>query len=304
MFKFLALLLCQAFCGFVRVYAQELPPFELVKHVENDGAAWRKRMGIIILDSDETIEEEFPKLLDLPYGAVLYHSRLGKGPAVTADSLTKLQQDIPDSAALFPGPGRLHLPAFQYDAIGFACTSASVEIGEDKLANLVAEGLQSVGGSIPTALVTNPLTAAKRALHAVGAKKIAILTPYTKDISVAEVNNFIADGFVVEHIAYYNITLDNVISRVAPESTRAAILELAKRGHVDAVFVSCTNLRILPILKDVEDLVGVPVISSNTAMAWDMLRLAGLSSSGSPAGGRLFQSPREQHTSPWIRLLV
>jgi len=267
-------------------------PFVIAKFSEDQGTAWRKRLGVIILDVDEVIEEEFPKLMALPDGAVLYHSRMGKGPKVTAHDLDDLKKNVPNVSALLPAPG-LQLPPFKYDAVGFACTSAAIEIGEEKLGELVAKGLSSVGGSISAAQVTNPMTAAKRALTALGAKRIAVLTPYTKDISLAEVNNFIAAGFAVQHIAYYNQTLDAVIARITPESTLNAIVELAKHGDIDAVFVSCTNVRIVPILAKVEKIIGVPVISSNTAFAWDMLRLAGLSSS---AGGQLYQQALPR---PW-----
>ena len=282
MSSLLGLLIYQRLTSLVQCTdVQLLPPFEPLNFTKDNGTAWRKRMGIVILDVDEVIEEEFPKLLNLPDGVVLYHARMGKGPKVTADDLVGLEHRIPNASAL--------LPPFKYDVIGFACTSAATEIGEHKLGQLVANGLQSVGGSISAAQVTNPLTAAKQALNAAGAKKIAVLTPYTKDISLSEVNNFITAGFTVQHVAYFNQTLDYDIVRITPNSVLQGIMHLAELGNIDAIFVSCTNVRILPVLAKAKKLTGKLVISSNTAMAWDMMRLAGLLEPSS-LKGELFTS--------------
>ncbi|MDE0665932.1 MAG: hypothetical protein OXH67_10090, partial [Acidimicrobiaceae bacterium] len=44
----------------------------------------------------------------------------------------------------------------------------------------------------------------------------------------------------------------------------------------DAVFVSCTSLRLLASVEGLESEVGVPVVSSNMALFWHLLRLAGI----------------------------
>jgi maleate cis-trans isomerase len=42
------------------------------------------------------------------------------------------------------------------------------------------------------------------------------------------------------------------------------------------VFVSCTNLRVASIIETAEARLGKPVTSSNHALAWHLLRLAGI----------------------------
>jgi maleate isomerase len=46
---------------------------------------------------------------------------------------------------------------------------------------------------------------------------------------------------------------------------------------------------ICDILRDAETAIGAPVISSNQALAWHMLRLAGIDDK-SPAFGKLFET--------------
>lgn len=51
----------------------------------------------------------------------------------------------------------------------------------------------------------------------------------------------------------------------------------------DGVFVSCTSLRTMKIIGDVESRLYKPIISSNQALAWHMMRLACISGSTSNA---------------------
>ena len=48
------------------------------------------------------------------------------------------------------------------------------------------------------------------------------------------------------------------------------------RADADAIFISCGALRSIEIIDELEQLAGKPVITSNQAMAWDVMRLAGI----------------------------
>ena len=58
---------------------------------------------------------------------------------------------------------------------------------------------------------------------------------------------------------------------------------------VDAVFVSCTSVRLAEAARAIEAETGVPITSSNHAMAWHALRLAGVTDA-MPQWGRLFET--------------
>ena len=68
------------------------------------------------------------------------------------------------------------------------------------------------------------------------------------------------------------------------------MLELGRHPSVDAVFVSCTSLRLVEQVEALEAKLGKPVTSSNHALAWHSLRLA---SYGKPIAGfgRLMRMP-------------
>ena len=55
----------------------------------------------------------------------------------------------------------------------------------------------------------------------------------------------------------------------------AAARALATGSGVDALFLSCTNLRTLDAIPVLASELRMPVLSSNLVLAWEMLRLAG-----------------------------
>ncbi|HVO05060.1 MAG TPA: hypothetical protein VMT54_22885, partial [Candidatus Cybelea sp.] len=99
---------------------------------------------------------------------------------------------------------------------------------------------------------------------------------------------FVEDrGIAVPVIGSFNIENDNEVARLDAESIRRAALELGRHPSVDAVFVSCTSIRLAEAARSLEAELGKPVTSSNHAMAWHALRLAGISEP-MPQWGRLF----------------
>jgi maleate isomerase len=55
------------------------------------------------------------------------------------------------------------------------------------------------------------------------------------------------------------------------------------------IFLSCTNLRTLDVIDALEAELGIPVVSSNLALAWDMARRTGAPMAQS-APGRLMRA--------------
>ncbi|MGH6884842.1 MAG: Asp/Glu racemase, partial [Geminicoccales bacterium] len=71
---------------------------------------------------------------------------------------------------------------------------------------------------------------------------------------------------------------------------RDAAIELGRSDRIDAVFVSCTSLRLVDAVAEIEEALRKPVTSSNHAMAWHCLRLAGVGDVRR-GRGRLFELP-------------
>ena len=228
------------------------------------------QLGLVTLETDLTIEDELRFFLSGPafgvnQGSVsLLHSRIPCDDQVTAENLQNMAGHFASSLALFP-------PNHDFDVIGYGCTSASLLIGADRVEALIREHID-----VPH--VTTPITAAKRALQALGAKRIGYLAPYISEISKKMCLDFEADGFPVEVAATFGEGKDSVVGRIDPTSITAALTALydSADGNIDAIFVSCTSLKCASIIAAAEEKLGIPVISSNSALAWDMARLANI----------------------------
>ena len=85
----------------------------------------------------------------------------------------------------------------------------------------------------------------------------------------------------------WNEPVDDRVGRIAPESIQEVVRQLGSSLNVDTVFISCTNLRALSIIRELESTLGKPVISSNQALGWHCLRLAKVDES-LPHYGMLF----------------
>ena len=151
------------------------------------------------------------------------------------------------------------------NAIGYGCTSASVFIGPDA----VAAQMHKVQ---PDAPVTNPISGVLAGLEALGARRIAMVTPYASDV-VAPMRAFLQErGVEVLSEQSFGERDDRRVARISEASTLQAMCEAMADG-VEAVFSSCTNLRSFGSIEAAEAELGVPVFSSNSALLWDLARL-------------------------------
>ncbi|MGI9374094.1 MAG: maleate cis-trans isomerase family protein [Hyphomicrobiales bacterium] len=237
------------------------------------GVAARARIGLVTLASDYTIEPEWRTLMDLP-GVAWYGARILNDNVITPETLRAMGPRITDTANLI-------LPGAEIDVLAFGCTSASMALGED----VVFERLKAAR---PEAKTTTPITAAFAAFNAFGAKRIGVLTPYRADVNQIVANYINNEGFEVPVFGSFNQERDDLVARINGQSLTAGIQHICKKAEVDAVFVSCTSVRLADAVTNIEREIGLPVTSSNHAMAWHALRLAGIEDK-SPHLGRLFE---------------
>ncbi|MDW3183543.1 Asp/Glu racemase [Roseobacter sp.] len=238
----------------------------------DDGIGTRANLGVIVLETDETLEHEFRQLVS-GAGIALYVSRIAMVPEIRPETLAQMEMDLPKAAGLLP-------PALDFDAIGFGCTSASSVIGSDRVAEIIA-------ATCPGAKVTDPLAAIIAAGRALGVRRLGFVTPYVADVSARMRQKLELAGFEIASFGSFQEGNDRVVARITPEAIAAAIEAVASKASCDAVVVSCTNLRCLDVIADAEATIGLPVITSNQALAWHMLALAGVPDRR-PGCGRLF----------------
>ena len=229
-------------------------PYELTDPIGSTAT-----LGVVVLQVDETLEQDFRRLFAGPDVAV-YVSRIPSGDNLTPDTIAQMAIDLPQAASLFP-------PAAEFDAIGYACTSGTTLIGADRVTTLVQE-------TANTQAVTNPLTAAVAAFRSLDVRSIAIVSPYIASVAIPIQTAFEGAGFEVPATLSFGEEVEANVARIDPASIYAAALQAGATAGVDAVFLSCTNLRTLDIIDDLEKRLGLPVVSSNQALAWHMGVLA------------------------------
>lgn len=240
-------------------------------------AGWSDRaaFGLVVLQVDETIEQELPALLAGP-PTRLYHARIPSGDDLTAETIARMADDLPASVRLLP-------PAVHFAAIAYACTSGAAVLGEDRVAALV----NAVRPGVP---VTNPLTALKAACRALGVGRLALVSPYVAEVSDALRARLDEAGIATAAFASFDQRDEATVARIAPTSVLDAVTRIGAATEVEAVFVSCTNLRVAAIAAEAESRLGRPVLYSNQVLAWHLLRLAGIADA-LPGRGALFETP-------------
>ena len=225
-----------------------------------DQIGYRCRIGLIVLASDLTIEHEFRKMLDIP-GVALYESRIYNDSEITPETLAAMEGRMAEAA-------RVIVPGVPLDVIAYGCTSGAMVIGPQNVHARIHEARPGIA-------CTSPMEAAAAALRALGAKRVCLIAPYVDEINRSMRDYISGLGFQVPIMGSWNLSDDAKVARITSETTCKAAVELASGDDVDAVFVSCTSMRLAESVQELEGIINKPVISSNIATAWHCLRLAG-----------------------------
>ena len=225
--------------------------------LEDRPARWR--IGLIALATDHTSERDFARLSPSDELAV-YVNRVAFSNPTDAENLRAMAPRLAAAAALI-------LPDEPLDAIAYSCTAASALIGDDT----VRRTIEAAKPGVP---VVTPTSGALAAFAKLGASRISLLTPYSESVTSVLADYFERMGLGILNALCLGLEDDRDIARVAPQSIVDAALE-ACHPETEALFISCTALRAVPVIDGLEARLGLPVVSSNQAMFWQSLRQAG-----------------------------
>ena len=115
------------------------------KLLAGEDAPKREAIGLIVLATDQTMEHEFRRLLDLP-GVAFYESRILNEAAITPATLKAMEARLTEAAEVI-------LPGLPLDVVAFGCTSAAMMIGEEQV-------FARIRAARPGVACTTPITAA------------------------------------------------------------------------------------------------------------------------------------------------
>jgi len=220
---------------------------------------WRARIGLIVPSSNTTMEAEFWRMA--PEGVSVHTARMNLTD-VTERALVEMESYARAAAA--------RLADASVDILMYGCTSGSLVKGKG-YDRRIAEELEEHSGI--RAATTS--TAVLEALEELGISRVVVATPYIEGVNERERRFLEENGFEVLRIEGLGLVKNTEIGRQGPQTA----YNLARRVYVpgaDGVFISCTNFRTIEVIDVLERDLGVPVITSNQASMWFVLRNLGI----------------------------
>lgn len=238
-----------------------------------DPYGWMAKIGLIVPASNTVNAHEWG--LMAPEGISIHTARATQSGRSSRQSFDAMGKSAEDAAGQLATAG--------VDIVAYGCTSGSFMGPRAESMRRLAER-----AGCPA---TNSADSAVAALRALGVTTVALATPYLPYINDREVSFLEEEGFSV--CAFMGLGLGETeaerfaIRTVPPE----AVFRMARevdRPEAEAIFISCTSLPAARLITGIEAQLGKPVVTSNQATFWNVLRMLKLRVR-IPGAGRLLQ---------------
>jgi arylmalonate decarboxylase len=130
-------------------------------------------------------------------------------------------------------------------------------------------------------------------LKAVGAKKVAVSTAYSKVVNDKLTDWLVYNGFDVRSLESFGITEfgGGAIRKTEEEIIELTATACGKAPDADGVLISCGGLRTLNCADPIEKRCGLPVVTSTQSAFWAALGLVGESGQIPGYGRMLAKAP-------------
>jgi maleate isomerase len=227
------------------------------------------RLGLIVPSSNTTMEKEIPAMLKAREELIkdekfTFHSSRMRMMHVTKEELAKMDTDSDRCA--------LELSDARCDALAYACLVAIMSQGpgyhclsEDRLSKVAKEN------SSPVPVVSSA-GALIDGVKAIGAKKIAIVTPYMKPLTNMVIEYIESEGIKVTDSISLEVADNLEVGRLDPLNL-VNIVDRLDVSQADAVVLSaCVQMQSLPAIQKVQDKLGKPVLSAAVSTVYKLLK--------------------------------
>jgi maleate isomerase len=233
------------------------------------------RIGIIA-PFDLELDREYWRFVDESVSVHITRTQHVEGPVGVG--LAEAVADVPEMiratrSLIMARPG----------VVAYACTSGSFTDGLAGEALLRAT-IERAGA--PRAITTSG--ALLHALGALGARRVALGTPYTDELA-DRLRLFVLEAGY-EPVSLVSMGLEGGIASVQ----RARVIELASqadRAEADVVFLACTNLPTYDLIEPLEERLGKPVLTANQVTMWAALLAIGATAAPGVSRQSLFATP-------------
>lgn len=239
------------------------------------------RIGLIVPSSNTTMETEIPEMLRRraeahPEESFTFHSSRMRMKQVTPEELARMNADSTRCVA--------ELVDAECDALAYACLVAIMSLGEAAYLTeqkRIEDAVVENGGHASVVTSAGALIAG---LKAMGAKRVAMITPYAPALTetvVCCVQS--ADIEVVDKVSL-NVTDNLAVGRLDPANLREVAAGMNLKGCDALVLSACVQMPSLPMLDTIERMVGLPTVSAAASTVWALLRSLGRSTDVPDAG--------------------
>ncbi len=142
--------------------------------------------------------------------------------------------------------------------------------------------------SVPAVTTGLALVEACRSL---GARRVALVTPYLGDVVSRIVMTLAEEGVAVTDERHLGLSDNHAFGLVPPDEVLAMALDCTSSA-VDAVLIGCTNMSAAGVAGEIERRSGAVVLDSIAVSVWWALKTAGVTDPGQP------QRPGHGATAP------
>lgn len=225
------------------------------------------RVGLIVPSSNTTMETEIPAMfqerMKVRPETFTFHSSRMRMQQVSPEELKRMDEDSDRCA--------LELSDAKCDVLAYACLVAIMcqgpgyhTVSEDRLNTVVKN--KSDGAS-----VISSAGALIESIKRIGAKKVAIIAPYMKDLTNQVIEYITAEGIEVVDSISLEVADNLEVGKLNPENL-VGYADKLNIKEADAVVLSaCVQMPSLPSIQKVEDKLGLPVLSAATSTVYNIL---------------------------------
>lgn len=217
----------------------------------------RLRIGMIMPSVNYVADPQIQTML--PENIQLHTTRI-KLVGQSEEDLQKMLDELDNCASL--------LADARPQRILFHCTAASMLSPE--MGGEICKQITDLTG-IPA---TDTADAVISAFETLGAKKIVLVSPYHPSVNEHEIEFF--SHFGIEVLKDHALGLEgSQFGEVKPIEWYKVVLE-NRHPDADAYFISCAGARATEVISSMEEALGKPVVTSNSAVTWRCLRQSGV----------------------------
>jgi maleate isomerase len=241
------------------------------------------RIGQIVPSSNVTMETEIPNIFKaretiLPERFTFHSSRM------RMKKVTKEELEAMDAMSL---KCATELSDAQVDVMGYACLVAIMSMGKGyHCVSEVNLHQQTILNDFPTPIVTSA-GALINGLRVLGAKKVAVITPYMKPLTQMVVDYIEDQGFEVVDFIALEIA-DNLEVAAQDPMNLLQIYKTLNLEGVDVLVASaCVQMPSLEAVDLIEKEIGIPVTTAAICTTYEMMKKMGIDAKSSIGGSLL-----------------